>query len=99
MTRAELSLRPAANNWGVQRRNLLAQHLTLYTTLYPDESTCDIWVEVVDRGSRAGVQIQTADAWIASTAKQWSLPWVTTDVRDYEVVEDLEIVPIGRATG
>lgn len=94
MTRAELLLWPATNNWGEQRRSTLAQHLALYTTLYPDEHTCDIWVEVVDRCRRAGQPIQTADAWIASTARQWQLPLVTTDVRDYQAIDDLEVVPI-----
>jgi len=95
MTRAELLLWPAANNWGEQRRSNLAQFLEMYTTLYPDERTCEIWVEVVNVCRRAGQQIQKADAWIASTAKQWRLPLVTTDFRDYEPVADLEIVPIG----
>ncbi len=94
MTRAELLLWPAANNWGEERRKLLAEHLDLYTTLYPDERTCAIWVAIVDRCRRAGLSIQTADAWIASTALQWSLPLVTTDFRDYAAIDDLEIVPI-----
>jgi predicted nucleic acid-binding protein len=98
MTRAELLLWPAANDWGEQRRSTLAQHLAMYTTLYPDEHTCNIWVEVVNGCRRAGKQIQTADAWIASTAKQWQLPLVTTDFRDYEPVDDLQIVPIGQPT-
>jgi predicted nucleic acid-binding protein len=94
MTRAELLLWPAANNWGDQRRSVLAEHLDLYTTLYPDESTCAIWVAIVDRCRRAGLSSQTADEWIASTAIQWSLPLVTTDFRDYAAIDNLEIVPI-----
>ncbi|HEX4593853.1 MAG TPA: PIN domain-containing protein [Bryobacteraceae bacterium] len=94
MTRAELLLWPAANNWGEVRRSNLGQHLALYTTLYSDERTCDIWVEVVDRCRRSGQRIQTADAWIASVARQWQLPLVTTDFRDYEAIDDLEVVPI-----
>jgi predicted nucleic acid-binding protein len=94
MTRAELLLWPAANNWGDQRRSVLAEHLDLYTTLYPDARTCVIWVAIVDRCRRVGLSIQTADAWIASTAIQWSLPLVTTDFRDYAAIDNLEIVPI-----
>ncbi len=58
MTRAELMLWPVANNWGDSRRAALVQHLNLYTTLYPDEYTCAIWVKlwtnagVRDIGSR-----------------------------------------------
>jgi predicted nucleic acid-binding protein len=94
MTRAELMLWPAANNWGESRRTALAQHIALYTTLYPDERTCAIWAEVVDHCRRAGQPIQTADAWIASTARQWRVPLVTADFRDYAAIGDLDVVPI-----
>jgi tRNA(fMet)-specific endonuclease VapC len=94
MTRAELLLWPTANNWGESRRATLVEHLALYTTLYPDERTCEFWVRVVDRCRRAGQPIQTADAWIAATAQQWQIPLVTTDFRDYEAIEYLEVVPI-----
>ena len=33
MTRAELLLWPAANNWGASRRTALEEHLALYLTL------------------------------------------------------------------
>ena len=94
MTRAELLLWPAANNWGEARRSALNQHMGLYLTLYPDERTCTIWAAIVDRCRRAGHPIQAADAWIASTARQWGCPLVTADFGDFAAVEDLEIVPI-----
>ena len=80
MTRSELLLWPAANNWGEVRREALNQHLALYLTLYPDEHTCAIWASVVDRCRRAGQPIQTADAWIASAARQWSCPGSKIDL-------------------
>ena len=94
MTRAELMLWPIANNWGDPRRTALAQHLALYTTLYPDDRTCEIWAEVVDGCRRSGKVIQTADAWIASAARQWQIPLVTTDFGDYAAIPGLDIVPI-----
>src|SRR6266478_4912755 len=94
MTRAELMLRPVTNDCGESRRAALSQHLALYTTLYPDEHTCAIWAEVVNRCRRTGQPIQTADAWIASAARQWSIPLVTADFRDYVAVDDLDVVPI-----
>ena len=94
MSRAELLLWPTANNWGETRRSALDEHLTLYLTLYPDERTCTIWAAIVDRCRRAGQPIQAADAWIASAARQWDCPLVTTDFGDFLAVEDLEIVPI-----
>jgi predicted nucleic acid-binding protein len=94
MTRAELLLWPEANNWGASRRAALEEHMALYLTLYPDEHTCAIWSGVVDGCRRAGQRIQTADAWIAASARQWGCPLVTTDFRDYDAIEDLDIVPI-----
>ena len=96
MTRAELMLWPVANDWGESRRSDLLEHLALYTTLYPDERTCVIWAEVVNRCRRTGQPIQTADAWIAASARQWGCPLVTTDFRDYDAIEDLDVVPIRR---
>ena len=94
MTRAELTLWPVANNWGETRRAALSEHMALYTTIYPDERTCAIWAEVVNRCRRTGQPIQTADAWIAATARQWGIPLVTTDFRDYAAIDDLDVVPI-----
>jgi predicted nucleic acid-binding protein len=95
MTRAELLLWPVANNWGEARRSALERHTALYLTLYPDERTCAIWATIVDRCRRAGKPIHTADARIASLARQWSCPLVTTDFGDFAAVDDLDIVPIG----
>ena len=44
---------------------------------------CAVRSQVVDQCRRAGRSIQTADAWIASAALQWSCPPATTDFRDY----------------
>ena len=94
MTRAELLLWPAANNWGPSRRATLEKHIALHLTLYPDERTCSIWSAIVDQCRRAGQPIQTADAWIAASALQWQCPLATTDFRDYDAIEDLDVVPI-----
>ena len=92
MTRAELMLWPVANNWGESRRAALSEHIA--STLCPNQRTCAIWAEVVNRCRRTGQPIQTADAWIASAARQWGVPLVTTDVRDYAAIDDLDVVPI-----
>jgi len=94
MTRAELALWPAISNWRESRRAALSEHIALYTTLYADEHTCALWAEVVNRRRRTGQPIQTADAWIASAARQWDIPLVTADFRDYAAVDDLDVVPI-----
>jgi len=94
MTRAELRLWPAANHWGAARRAALEEHAALFLTLYPDERTCAIGANLVDRCRRAGRPIQTADAWIAASALQWGCPLVTTEFRGYAAKADLDVVPI-----
>ena len=94
LTRAELNLWPAVNNWGAVRRAALEQHAALYLTLYPDERTCAIWASVVGRCRRSGHPIQAADAWIAASALQWGCSLVTTDFRDYAAIGDLDVVPV-----
>ena len=94
MTRSELLLWPAANNWGELRRTALEQHMALHLTVYPDERTCAIWAEVVDQCRRIGRRIQTADAWIASASLHWGCPLVTTGFRDYAAIDNLNVVPI-----
>ena len=94
MSRAELLLWPAANHWGNRRRITLLRHLQLYTTLFPDELTCSLWADIVASCRHAGRPVQTADAWIAASARQWSLPLVTADIGGFEAIPDLSIVPI-----
>jgi tRNA(fMet)-specific endonuclease VapC len=94
MSRAELLLWPVVNQWGDPRRTTLQRHLGLYATLYPDERTCEIWADIVAECRHAGRPVQTADAWIAASARQWGLPLVTADIADFEVILDLDLVPI-----
>jgi predicted nucleic acid-binding protein len=73
MSRAELLLWPALNNWGELRRATLLRHLALYTALYPDELTCALWVDIVVSCRRVGKPIHIADAWIAAIAPAMEL--------------------------
>ena len=75
MTRAELLLWPAANNWGAPRRAALEEHIALYLTLFPDEHTCAIWATVLDQCRRAGLPIQTADAWLRRLPANGRVRW------------------------
>lgn len=95
MTRAELVLWPKRNQWGPQRASDLQTHLGTFTTLFPDEETCELWAEITSKGYSAGRPISTADAWIAATAVRWGLPLVTTDHRDFAQVTGLTLVPVG----
>lgn len=94
MARAELLLWPRQNSWGPKRTGELLKHIDLCTTLLPDEETCVHWVDIVAESRSTGRSITTADAWIAATARQWVLPLVTTDHRDFEHLQDLMLIPL-----
>jgi tRNA(fMet)-specific endonuclease VapC len=95
MTQAELLLWPRANKWGAARTASLHQYLRGYVTLMPDDETCEIWAEACAGCRAVGRPISAADAWVAATAKQWDLPLVTGNHRDFEAVAGLVLVAIG----
>jgi tRNA(fMet)-specific endonuclease VapC len=94
MTKAELLLWPALNHWSAKRRQELQKHIEPFTTLFADDLTCDHWCRVIAESRHIGRPITAADAWIAATARQWSLPLVSADFRDYEHLVDLIVVPL-----
>jgi tRNA(fMet)-specific endonuclease VapC len=94
MTRGELLLWPRANRWGSTRQEELAKHVDLCTTLFPDDSTCVIWADIMAESRDAGRPITAADAWVAATARQWDLPLVTADYGDFEHLDGLTLIPI-----
>lgn len=94
MTRGELLLWPRFNQWGSTRREQLTLHIDLCATLYADDDTCRIWVDIITESRAAGRTITPADAWVAAAARQWDLPLVTADYRDFEHLESLTLIPI-----
>ncbi len=94
MTRAELLLWPRRNGWGQRRLDLLVNLIAEFTTLYPDDRTCELWGEVRDECRRNGRPIDSADAWIAAAAIQWDVSLVTANVRDFESIDRLRLTPM-----
>jgi tRNA(fMet)-specific endonuclease VapC len=94
MTRAELLLWPRVNQWGPKRREKLIGHMDLCTTLLPDEGTLGIWADIIAESQEAGRPVTPSDAWVAAAARQWDLPLVTADYRDFEHLGGLTLIPI-----
>ena len=94
MTRGELLLWPNLNHWGQSRREQLGKHIDLCTTLFPDETTCAVWANIMSESRAAGKPVTAPDAWVASAALQWAIPLVTADFRDFEHLDHLTIIPI-----
>ena len=81
MSRGELLLWPRLNQWGPARRRQLELHIAM-------------WAEIMAESREMGRPITAADAWIAAAARQWDLPLVTADFRDFEHIDRLTLVPI-----
>lgn len=94
MTRAELLFWPRANQWGTARRDQLHGHINLCTTLFADEATCELWAGIMAVSRAAGRPITPSDAWVAATARQWNIPLVTADYRDFEHLDGLTLIPV-----
>ena len=94
MTRAELLLWPRVNQWGSRRREKLEGHIDLCTTLFADEDTCGLWADIMAESQKAGRPMTPPDAWVAAAARQWKLPLVTADYRDFEHLDRLILIPI-----
>ncbi len=94
MTRGELLLWPKVNHWGSARREELTRHIDLCTTLFADDSTCVLWAGIMAQSRVAGRPITAADAWVAAAARQWDLPLVTADYRDFEHLDALTLIPL-----
>jgi predicted nucleic acid-binding protein len=94
MTQAELQLWPRVNRWGSIRREKLAGHISLCTTLFPDEDTCELWADIMAESQTVGRPMTAPDAWVAAAARQWNLALVTADYRDFEHLAKLVLVPL-----
>jgi predicted nucleic acid-binding protein len=94
MTRGELLLWPRMNQWGLKRREELASHMNLCTTLLPDDDTCLAWADIMAESRVAGRPITASDAWIAAAGRQWDIPLVTADYRDFEHLDGLTLIPV-----
>lgn len=61
--------------------------------LTPDEQTVDLWAELKVASQSVGLSKQTADLWIAATAKRHSLPLLTGD-RGFLSALDIDVISI-----
>lgn len=94
MTRAELLYWPKANAWGLARVAKLEANIERYITLYPDEKSAEVWAQIRLQSKRKARPIATADAWIAATAIRYQIPLITRNHRDFNFIDDLELIPV-----
>jgi predicted nucleic acid-binding protein len=93
MTVAEMYQWAAFHRWGEQRIHRLERKLRAdYLHLPIDWETCRLWAIVRNECRVAGRPISVQDAWIAATARQYNLPMVTHNPKDFEAVKHLQII-------
>ena len=63
-------------------------------TLFPDEQTCEIRSSLKLLSRRSGRPIREQDAWIAATALRYQIPLLTRNHRDFNFIEELELIPV-----
>jgi predicted nucleic acid-binding protein len=92
MTIAELEFWARIRNWGPTRRAELSAFLQPYTIIQSDLPLCDMWAEVRSEAMRAGHHIDTADCWIAATARLYDIPLLTHNANHFVHVSGLKTV-------
>ena len=92
MTVAELFQWAAIRNWGKPRVKRLEQLLDRYTILPVDMELCRHWAEIRAIRSKAGLAISPQDAWIAATARRYTLALVTHNPDDFAQIPGLTII-------
>jgi tRNA(fMet)-specific endonuclease VapC len=93
MTLAELEQWTVLHNWGKRRRQELLQFIkTRFLVIDSDGPLCRQWAEVQGSVTSIGRRIQTADAWVAATARLYAAPLITHNAADFEHVPGLTII-------
>jgi tRNA(fMet)-specific endonuclease VapC len=81
-------------NWGRRKMDILESYLAEFSALHSDDQLCSTWAAVRNESARKGHQIGAADAWMAATALDLDVPFVTNNPKDYRPLADLCIVSI-----
>ncbi len=92
MTVAELKQWALLRSWGERRKQALDQHLMQYTLIPFDHDLCQTWAEIRYEATSGGRKIETADAWIAATARLYQVPLITHNRADFDWVNGLTVI-------
>ena len=93
MTLAELYRCSIERHWGDQRRLKLEHHRRKFLIYLFNRAWCLKWAEVTTQCRRIGRPRHCADAWIASTALLHKIPLITNNIKDFQIISDLVIIP------
>ena len=92
MTLAELERWALVRNWGRARYERFNRLIAGFRVSAPDRDLCRAWATLKTEANRDGRPIETADAWIAATARHLRVPLVTHNARHYAGLSELGIL-------
>jgi len=79
------------DGWGDRKTRFLDERIGQFVVLAYDEATVRAWAELKAQAERAGLSKNTADLWVAATAKRHELPLLTND-RDFLRALDITVI-------
>jgi tRNA(fMet)-specific endonuclease VapC len=91
MTLAELEFWASIRNWGPQRRIALSAFLEPYAIINSDVELAHTWATIRSEVMQDGYHIDTADCWIAATARLHGIPLLTHNTSHFEHVSGITI--------
>ena len=93
MTFAELRLWQVIKNWSERRRDDFIRAIDESYVIFPvDRELCFVWAELKATARQNGRVLESADAWIAATAKLLDVPLVTHNKKDFDYLPGLKII-------
>jgi predicted nucleic acid-binding protein len=95
MTVAELERWALQRQWSKQRTDWLRLYLRRFTVVPSSPDLCLTWAEVMVAAQASGRRIETADAWIAATARLYEVPLITHNRSDYLGVPNITLISHG----
>jgi predicted nucleic acid-binding protein len=92
MTEAEREQWALLANWHAKRRDWLRIFLARFVIVPSSRDLVLKWAEVMVTARRAGRRLETAGAWIASTAILYGASLITHNGSDYSGVPELRVI-------
>ena len=96
MTEAELEQWVLLSGWQAKRIEWLRLFLVRFVIVPSSRDLVLRWAEVMVGSRRAGRRLESADGWIAATAKLYGARLITHNAADYAGVPGLELISSGR---
>ncbi len=93
VTYAELLYGAASRGWGERRWDEFRHYiLTRHVVFDAPRPLCMVWASVCCQAKVKGRVLNHADAWVAATAVYLDVPLLTHNPRDFESVDDLQLI-------